>query len=73
MRKDGFENLALTGHILGNRSRGKQKVTYLSSLSDWITEQGGKWLLKKRDLLRATKDRKSWRIMIAKVMRGHGI
>ena len=70
MRKNGLEELILTGSVDGKRSRGRQK--YLTNLSIWVAEQ-----LQRREkdkamemnLLRTTKDRKS---MIAHTLNGHG-
>ena len=39
MRKEGLEELMLTGRVNGKRSRGRQRLTYLESLSKWMTEQ----------------------------------
>ena len=33
MRKEGLENLMLTGYIDGKRDKGRQRQTYLGSLS----------------------------------------
>ena len=73
MRKEGLENLAITGRIDGTGSRGRPRRTYLESLSKWmaegIPERAGE--MKKQDLLKATKDRKLWRTMIADVLKGY--
>ena len=39
VRKEGLQNLPLTGKIEGKRSRGRQRLTYLKSLSKWMTER----------------------------------
>lgn len=39
MRKGNLDNKTLTGLTEGERSNGKQWVTYLSSLTEWMTEQ----------------------------------
>lgn len=38
MRKVCLENVMLTGHIEDKTGRGKQRVTYLTSLCEWVTE-----------------------------------
>ena len=39
MRKEGLENLVLTGKIEGSRGRGRPRETYMSSLCKWMREQ----------------------------------
>ena len=39
-RKDGLENLALTGKIEGKRGRGRKRMLWMTSLNAWITERG---------------------------------
>ena len=39
MRKELLEELMLIGRVNGKRSRGRQRLTYLESLSKWMTEQ----------------------------------
>lgn len=60
IRKVGLENLILTGQIGSKRDRGKQRITYLASLSKWFVEQGLSEITKKQTLLRAKKERKLW-------------
>ena len=36
LRKQELEDVALTGKIEGKRARGKQRLTYISSLSQWM-------------------------------------
>lgn len=44
IRKDFLENLKLTGHIENKRERGKQQVSYLAYLCEWMGERGfDKW------------------------------
>ena len=75
MRKEGLENLTLTGEVHGNRSCGRQRETYMSSLGGWIKVQ----LKNEREVkdivlttLAATRDRVLWRAMIANVLNGQG-
>ena len=42
MRKDGLENLALTGKIEGKRSRGRKWSLWMANLNEWIGERGVK-------------------------------
>lgn len=39
MKKEGMENLILTGYSEGNRSRSKQQITCLPSLYEWMIKQ----------------------------------
>ena len=39
MRKNGLEELILTGSVDGKRSRGRQREKYLTNLSRWVAEQ----------------------------------
>ena len=65
MHKEELENLSVAGKINGKRSRGRQRLTYIASISKWmkITEV---------DILKTTEDRKSWKSMIADVLTGQG-
>ena len=36
MRRKGIENLSLTGKVEGKRARGRQRMTYLSTIKEWI-------------------------------------
>ena len=36
MRRKGIENLSLTGKVEGKRARGRQRMTYLSIVKEWI-------------------------------------
>ncbi len=40
MHKEGLENLALAGKIEGKRSRGRRRVSWISSLRYWLEENG---------------------------------
>ena len=69
VKKEGLENRSLTECIEGTRSRGKQRLEYLGSLSKWMIKQvpeREKEKMKELQLLsqRATKNRKLWRAMI---------
>ena len=68
-RHKGLEFLSLTGKIEGTRSRGRQKFTFLDSLSSLVTGNNKDNIA----LLRMTEDRDRWRIMIADVCSRQGI
>ena len=40
IRKDGLENMALTGKLEGKRGRGRKRVLWVTSLNAWIAERG---------------------------------
>ena len=55
MRKESLENLTLTGHIEGKKSRGRPRIKYLNSLSTWMAEQvreGQRGGIKEQELLK---------------------
>ena len=64
MRKEGLEELFITGKIEGRRDRGRQRLTYLDSMAKWTG-------VPREELLRMSKDRSGWKFMIANVIR-HG-
>eukprot|EP00795_Rhopilema_esculentum_P009669 gene9669-biopygen2063 len=73
--KRNLENLTLTGRIEGKRSRGRQRLTYLGSLSKWMAAElpeRERAKVSEQELMRRTRDRKLWRTMIANVLAGHG-
>lgn len=59
MRKEGLENLAVTGRVEGKRSRGRQRTTYVDRLRERLTNESNV------DLLRATRDKTLWKSMVA--------
>ena len=68
-RHKGLEFLSLTGKIESTRSRGRQRITFLDSLSSFVTGNNKDNIA----LLRMTEDRDRWRIMIADVCSRQGI
>ena len=71
-RKEGIEELMLTGPVNGKQSRGRQGWTYYESLSKWMTEQvdeRGKSEVARLKILRTAKDRELWKSMVANVLR----
>ena len=59
MRKNGLENLAVTGMVMGKRSRGKQRSKYTDRLREGLEIDTN------IELLRKTRDRETWRSMVA--------
>ena len=39
IRKDGLENLAMTGKIEGKMGRGRKRMLWMTSLNAWIAER----------------------------------
>ncbi|XP_042883267.1 uncharacterized protein LOC122260182 [Penaeus japonicus] len=75
MRKNKYENLALTGRIEGKRSRGRQRITYLNSLSTWMAGQipeSERSRVMGLEMLKTSKNRELWRSMTAYILNGHG-
>lgn len=66
------ERLDTKDILKGKESKWKQ-VTYLTSLSEWMVEQRQRKMVKEQELLRATKDWKLWKAMIAHILKGYGI
>ena len=69
-KKEGLENLVLTGKIEGNRDRGRQRKTFLGSLREQVAN---KWRtnIRSSEILHLARERGRWNIMIANVVR-HG-
>ena len=63
MRKDGLENLVLTGKIEGRRSRGRQWPLWMANLNEWIRERGVKY--QEVALFEKARDRELWKSMIS--------
>ena len=63
IRKEALalEHLSVTGKISGKQSGGRQRLTYIASLSRWMN-------VAEQELLKTTKDRKKWKSMIADVL-----
>ena len=59
MRREGMENLALTGMIEGKRGRGRPREKYLDGL---VRMTNGK-VKTPLNIIRATKDRQKWKSM----------
>ena len=65
MRKDGLENLALTGKIEGRRSRERQWSLWMANLNEWIGERGVKY--QEVALFEKARDRELWKSIIAHI------
>lgn len=55
IRKECLENLVLTRHSESNKGSERQQATYLTSLHEWVMEQGS--LTSEKKLLRVTQDK----------------
>ena len=69
IRKDGQENLALTGKLEGKRSRGRNRMVWMTSLNAWIAERGIRH--QEVELIQKARNRELWHAMIAQVS-GYG-
>ena len=65
MRNKQLENIVVTGKIEGTRSRGRQRLTYVTSLSKWIG-------LSEVEMIQATRDRQRWKAITSYTCTGHG-
>ena len=48
--KEELEDVAITGKIEGKRARGRQRLTFISSLSHWMK-------INEKEIIRTAKDR----------------
>ena len=62
MRKNGIENLVTTGKVEGKRSRGRQRMTYISSL---LTDLKG--VTSELELIQSTNNREKWKSIVVNV------
>ena len=69
IRKDGLENLALTGKIEEKRSRGRKWMLWMTSLNAWIAERGIRQ--QEVELIKKAENSELWHAMIAHVS-GYG-
>ena len=72
LRKDGMENLCITGFVEGKRGRGRQRITFLDSLTKWMNGKAPEQNLTAAKLLTTARDRQEWTTMITYVLNGHG-
>ena len=71
LRKDGMENLCITGFVEGKRSRGRQRTTFSDSLNKWMNGQVPEQNLTSAKLLKTNRDRQEWKTMITYVLNWH--
>ena len=67
--KEGLENLALTGKIVGRRSRERRMILWMDSLQKLLEERGVKELGVELVIIQKARSRGLWNSMIAKVKR----
>ena len=65
LRKEELEDVAITGKIEGKRARGRQRLTFISSLSHWMK-------ISEKEIIRTAKYRELWRTMAANVLEEQG-
>jgi hypothetical protein len=65
MRNKEIESFSISGKIEGRRCRGRQRVTYTKSLSEWMK-------MEETAMIRASKDRVVWNTLTANARNGHG-
>ena len=65
LRKEELEDMAITGKIEGKRARGRQRFTFISSLSHWIK-------IGTKGIIRTVKDRELRRSMVTNVLEEQG-
>lgn len=63
MRKDGLENLMMTGMVEGSRGRGRPRVKYMDGLLKLV-----RGVMTRGQFIRATRNRSDWRSMVADVL-----
>lgn len=71
MKKDGFTNLKLTGHIKAIKGRGRQWVIYLTRMCKWIAEGREGRITMGKMLLGTARDRRLWGAIITHVLKRH--
>ena len=65
LRHKEIETIVATGKVEGKRSRGRQRLTYCKSLSNWIG-------ISEVEMTRAARERKERSAMISQVWTRHG-
>src|SRR5438034_4414547 len=65
MRNKEIESFSIRGIIEGKRCRGRQRIIYTKSLSEWIK-------VEETEMIRASKDREIWKTMTTKAWTRHG-
>ena len=62
-RKNGIEKHMLCGKVEGRRSPGRQRIKYMDSLNDYVTNKS----LRNTELIRKMDNREEWRAMIVDI------
>ena len=65
MRKEEIENLVVTGKIDDKRDRGRQRMTSVKSLFNWMNASPIK-------IIQTAKNRVDWKIMVTNALSGYG-
>ena len=65
LRHKEIETIVATRKVEEKRSRGRQRLTYGKSLSNWIG-------ISEVEMTRAARERKEWNAMISQVWTRHG-
>ena len=65
MRKQGLENIVVTGKIEGERSRGRPRLNFMKSLSQLLK-------ISEVEIIERTRNREEWKTMTANVRIGYG-
>ena len=63
LRRDGLENVSMTGKIDGRRARGRQRQKFMDGI---LAELGNGWTSGR--VIQLARDRKGWQTMIANVI-----
>ena len=63
MRREGLENLMVTGMVEGSRGRGRPRMKYMDGLVKMVPGE-----MTRGQFIRATQDRGEWRSMVADVL-----
>lgn len=70
IRKEGSENFTYIEYSEGKRGQRKTMIILLS-LCKWMARQELEEIVRRLTLIKPTKDRKWWRVMIAHILLGH--
>ena len=63
MRRDGLENIIITGMVEGTRGRGRPREKYVDGLAKLVRGD-----MPRTQFIRATQEREGWKSMIAHVL-----
>src|SRR5438132_6231356 len=65
IRNKEIEIFSISGKIEGKRCRGRQRIIYTKSLSEWMK-------VEETEMIRASKDREIWKTMTTEAWTRHG-